>query len=298
MAKSSEGRKVPRIGVVTVSYGSESVLPGFLESIPKASAESVKTVVADNRPEFGATERVTKLADADYLPMPANLGYGTAMNAAIAALPEEVEWVLISNPDVVLSKGCIDTLLQVAEADPQIASIGPAVLNADGSTYPSARAVPSIRTGVGHAMFVNLWPRNPWSRKYLVDSDTSPTARDAGWLSGSCLLVRRSCFQEVGGFDEGYFMYFEDVDLGYRFGLRGWVNRYEPSAKVTHSGAHSTTSTSASAARMIAEHHRSAKRFIAKKYSGRTLWPLRMVLTIGLNSRSAILSRRVRKAKR
>ncbi|MBX3067280.1 MAG: glycosyltransferase family 2 protein [Cryobacterium sp.] len=296
MANSGGEKPNGRLGVVTVSYGSESVLPAFLASVPAASSQSAVTVIADNLPTSGSVARIAKTAGAIYLAMTRNLGYGGASNQAVAALPKQIEWVLISNPDVTLGTGSIDRLIAVASQDERIAAIGPAVFNEDGSIYPSARAVPSIRTGVGHAMFVNIWPKNPWSRRYRIDSDDDQVARDTGWLSGSCLLVRRSAFDEIGGFDEGYFMYFEDVDLGYRLGKRGYINRYEPTAKVTHSGAHSTTSSISASAKMIAEHHKSAKRFLSKKYSGPVLWPLRIALTTGLNIRSKVLSNRVRKS--
>lgn len=281
-----------RTGVVTVSYGSETVLSAFLPSVAEASNEPALIVVADNLPDEGDVRSLAEGAGATYLPMPANLGYGAAANAAIAALPGDVEWVLVSNPDVVLDPGVLDRLCEAGDEDLAIASVGPAVYNADGTLYPSARAVPSLRTGVGHAMFANLWPGNPWSRRYRNDTEAPTGRRDAGWLSGSCLLVRRSAFDEVGGFDTGYFMYFEDVDLGYRFGRRGYRNLYEPSARVTHTGAHSTTSDSA---RMIAAHHTSARRFLARKYSGPLLWPLRVALTAGLTIRSALIGRRVRR---
>jgi N-acetylglucosaminyl-diphospho-decaprenol L-rhamnosyltransferase len=164
------------------------------------------------------------------------------------------------------------------------------VLNPDGSVYPSARAVPSLRTGIGHALFANLWQRNPWTLAYRRESDPSDQARDAGWLSGSCLMVRRSAFDAIDGFDEGYFMYFEDVDLGFRLGRAGYRNVYEPSAQVTHVGAHSTGSESA---RMVAAHHASARRFLSKKYAGWWLWPVRVVLRVGLAIRSRAIQRRL-----
>jgi N-acetylglucosaminyl-diphospho-decaprenol L-rhamnosyltransferase len=302
MAKSGGSGSSSRLGVVTVSYGSESVLPTFLASITDAlgadasiatqPSAQVPVVVADNLPNEGGARVLAETAGARYLPMPSNLGYGAAANAAIAALPDEIEWVLISNPDVVLGPGSLDRLLEAGRGDAAIASVGPAVYNADGTLYPSARAVPSLRTGVGHAMFANLWPGNPWSRRYRNDAQGPIVRRDAGWLSGSCLLVRRSAFDALGGFDTGYFMYFEDVDLGYRFGRHGYRNLYEPAARVTHTGAHSTTSDSAT---MIAVHHTSARRFLARKYSGPLLWPVRVALTAGLTIRSAIIGRRVRR---
>ncbi|GAA3735378.1 glycosyltransferase family 2 protein [Leifsonia bigeumensis] len=294
MAKSGGSASSPRLGVVTVSYGSESVLPAFLESVADSTAGggSVPVVVVDNLPGEGDAHALADAAGAQYLPMASNLGYGAAANAAIAALPADVDWVLISNPDVVLGSCVLDLLREAGDEDAAIASVGPAVYNADGTLYPSARAVPSLRTGVGHAMFANLWPGNPWSKRYRNDAEAPTGRRDAGWLSGSCLLVRRSAFDELGGFDPGYFMYFEDVDLGYRFGRHGYRNLYEPSARVTHTGAHSTNSDSA---KMIAVHHTSARRFLARKYSGPLLWPVRIALTAGLTIRSAIIGRRIRR---
>jgi len=280
----------PSVAVVTVAFRSNEVLPGFLDSIDAASTETVQIVVVDNRPD--QESRAHELAHrtgAGYVALPNNPGYGGAMNAGVATLAPSVRWVLISNPDVVLHPGVIDFLASVGESDEHIASVGPAVLNPDGTVYPSARRVPSLRTGVGHALFANLWHDNPWTRRYRQDSDEAVTARDAGWLSGACLLVRRDVFDAIGGFDEGYFMYFEDVDLGYRFGKAGYYNRYEPGGAVTHVGGHTAARDSA---HMIRAHHTSAQRFIRRKYAGWQLWPVRTALSVGLAVRSALLQRR------
>ena len=279
----------PRVAVVTVSYRSDDVMPLFLESVDRASSDPTLVVVVDNLAAEGAAIR--KLAEqkgATYLPLESNVGYGGAVNAAVRQLPAEVEWVLISNPDVELGMGVIDALVETAADDPAIASVGPTIRNEDGSIYASARAVPSLRTGIGHALFANLWTTNPWSAAYRKTAQSHDAKRDAGWLSGSCLLVRRRAFDELGGFDEGYFMYFEDVDLGYRFGKRGYRNVFDPAGSATHTGAHSTTSESG---RMIQVHHDSARRFLMNKYRGPILWPVRAVVTLGLNIRSWLLRR-------
>lgn len=286
MATHSDPSNAPAVGVITVSYGSEAVLAGFLASVPAASARNTPIVVADNLPSSGGAKELCTGAGAEYLPMASNLGYGGAMNAAAAALPSGIEWVLVSNPDVVLESGCIDELVRVGDEDAAIGAVGPAIRNNDGTLYPSARAVPSLRTGIGHAMFVNLWTGNPWTRAYRKDTEQDLNRRDAGWLSGACVLVRRTAFERLDGFDPSYFMYFEDVDLGFRLGKNGYRNVYAPSAGVTHSGAHSTNGESA---QMIRTHHDSARLFLARKYSGFWLWPVRFVLTIGLRLRSALI---------
>ncbi len=281
----------PRLGVVTVSYSSDDVLRGLLASIPDAAREPVAVVVADNLPSEGDAAGIAAEFGADYLPLPANPGYGGAANAAAARLPASVEWVLVVNPDAALGPGSIATLAARGASDPTIGAVGPLVRNTDGTVYPSARAVPSLRTGVGHAMLGPVWPGNPWTRAYRKDSDETPRVRDAGWLSGSCELVRRSAFDEIGGFDEGYFMYFEDVDLGVRLARAGYRNVYEPAAEVVHTGAHSTGQASE---RMIRAHHESARRFLSRKYPGPLLWPVRVVLSLGLRLRSAWILRRTR----
>jgi N-acetylglucosaminyl-diphospho-decaprenol L-rhamnosyltransferase len=279
----------PRTAIVTVSYGSGSVLLPFLESLRGASVEPFSVLIADNKPEGDAyVADLAREFEVEYLPLGANRGYGGAINAAVESLPESVEWILVSNPDVSLTPGALDTMIAVGEADASVGSVGPTILTAEGEIYPSARSVPSLRTGVGHALFVNLWAANPWTRSYRNGSQAGLDRRDAGWLSGACVLVRRSAFTELGGFDSGFFMYFEDVDLGYRLGRLGYRNVYEPAARVVHTGAHSTTSDSG---RMIQAHHDSARRFLNKKYAGWWLWPIRASLTVGLSVRSRFVRR-------
>jgi N-acetylglucosaminyl-diphospho-decaprenol L-rhamnosyltransferase len=95
--------------------------------------------------------------------------------------------------------------------------------------------------------------------------------------------VRRSAFEALHGFDESYFMYFEDVDLGKRLHEAGWQNIFVPTASVVHTGAHSTA-TSADAMRAV--HHKSAYQYLARKYRAWYLWPLRVALRVGLALRS------------
>jgi N-acetylglucosaminyl-diphospho-decaprenol L-rhamnosyltransferase len=279
----------PRVAVVTVSYGSAVVLAPFLASIAAASVAPIAVIVSDNKADaVDGVEDLSKSNGAQYLPMATNLGYGGAVNAAVRSLPASVEWILVSNPDLLLGAGSIDALIAAGETDPRIASVGPSIMT-NNEVYPSARSIPSLRNGIGHALFANIWLGNPWTRAYRKDSDYGPDRRDAGWLSGACVLIRRDVFDRIGGFDEGYFMYFEDVDLGYRLGKLGYRNVYEPKATVEHSGAHSTDVDSA---RMIEAHHTSAIRFLSRKYSKPVLLPIRVALRVALTMRSAVLKRK------
>jgi N-acetylglucosaminyl-diphospho-decaprenol L-rhamnosyltransferase len=276
------------IAVVTVSHGSDEVLRPFLASVASASRHPLRVVVVDNKPLGSEARAIAAEFGADYL-NDKNRGYGHGINIGVASLQETPAWVLICNPDLVLAPESIDILRAIGESDPSIGAVGPRILNADGTTYASARALPSIRTGVGHALFANVWTSNPWTRRYLQGNGGEPHRRDSGWLSGACLLIRGSTFEELNGFDDSYFMYFEDVDLGYRMQKAGHRCVYEPLAAVTHTGAHSTQTESA---RMLAAHHESANRFLSRKYHGVLLWPLRKAIAVGLSVRSRFQQRR------
>ncbi|TFC27314.1 glycosyltransferase family 2 protein [Cryobacterium sp. TMT1-3] len=277
-----------RLAVVTVSYGSDDVIGAFLASLADASVEQLVVVIADNKcqREPNTISGLASDIGALYLPLGSNQGYGHAINEAVRTLPSTIEWIVVSNPDVMLTPGAIDTLLESAGNDLSIAAVGPRILSSTGDVYPSARTIPSLRSGVGHALFSGLWPRNPWTRTYRRELSTALARRDAGWLSGAFLMVRRSVFEQLAGFDESYFMYFEDVDLGYRISQLGLRNVYEPNSVVVHTGAHSTQGDEST--RMIRAHHDSARRFLFKKYSGPLLFPLRVVLSLGLGTRARI----------
>lgn len=272
-----------RAAIVTVSYNSLDVLPPFLASTADASDADVEVVVADNdSADADELRRITEATGARFLELGENRGYGAAANSAVATLDHDVRWVLVSNPDVVLEPLALDRMIATASGDPTIGAVGPRLLEPTGEVYPSARLVPSLRTGLGHAAFANVWPGNPWTKRYRQDGDHS-ARRDAGWLSGACVLVRRDVFDRLGGFDEGYFMYFEDVDLGWRIGKAGFRNVFDPSATAVHVGG---TATKGSSERMRKAHHESAYRFLAQKYSAWWLWPLRVALKVALSVRA------------
>ena len=280
------------LAVVTVTYSPGDALSAFLDSLEKATTRSYSVVLADNGSVDGAPERAAaERGGVELLRTGENIGYGSAANRAIAGLGVEVGWVVVANPDVVWLPGSLDELLAAGARTPRAGALGPLIRDADGTVYPSARLLPSLGRGIGHAVFGTVWPNNPWTREYR-QSEAVVVERDAGWLSGSCLLLRRTAFDSVDGFDSGYFMYFEDVDLGERLGRAGWRNRFVPSAEVVHTGGHATTANADVSARMLAEHHRSAYRYLAGRYPGMLRAPLRLALRAGLGARAALAVRR------
>lgn len=274
----------PSVLVVTVTYNTGATLVPFLESLATASVNPMTVVIVDNASSDLTLERsVAKAHGAILIELEQNRGYGGGVTAGVDAYGNSADYILITNPDVSFSPGSVDVLVEAAEAAGDAGAVGPRILDADGTVYPSARNLPSLRTGIGHALFGRVWPKNPWSQSYHAERDYGTHIRDAGWLSGACLLVRKSAYDAINGFDPGFFMYFEDVDLGARLGKSGWRNVYVPASTVTHTGAHST---SRSAKRMERAHHSSAYLYLANKYSAWYLAPLRAVLRVALAARS------------
>jgi N-acetylglucosaminyl-diphospho-decaprenol L-rhamnosyltransferase len=279
--------------VVAVTYSPGPHLERFLASLSLATERPVGVLLADNGSTDGTPQAaVERYPNVRLFDTGANLGYGTAVNRAIAQLDKTGEpwvdnWVIVANPDVQWGPGSIDALLDAAARWPRAGALGPLIREPDGSVYPSARHLPSLVRGSMHAVLGPLWKRNPWTTAYRQER-LEPSERTVGWLSGSCLLLRRSAFSEVGGFDERYFMYMEDVDLGDRLGKAGWLSVYVPSAEVLHHKGHSTGRDPAS---HLAAHHRSTYIFLADRHPGWWRAPLRWALRGLLAVRSHLMVR-------
>jgi N-acetylglucosaminyl-diphospho-decaprenol L-rhamnosyltransferase len=279
--------------VVTVTYSPGPHLDRFLASLSHATERPVSVLMADNGSTDGAPQAaVERYPGVRLFSTGANLGYGGAVNRAIAQLDDGDEWVIVANPDVQWGPGSIDALLDAAARWPRAGTLGPLIHDPDGSVYPSARHLPSLIRGGMHAVVGPLWKNNPWSTAYRQERQ-EPSERPVGWLSGSCLLVRRAAFEQIGGFDERYFMYMEDVDLGDRLGKAGWLNVYVPTAEVLHHKGHATGRESA---RHLAAHHKSTYTYLADRHAGWRHAPLRWAFRAGLGMRSRLMVRGSRRA--
>ncbi|MDY5786326.1 glycosyltransferase family 2 protein [Corynebacterium sp.] len=280
------------LAVVTVTYSPGDHLRALVESLEGATEGSTLLVCADN----GSTDAVPQTMaaereDVEFFGTGGNIGYGAAINAAARMLRPRREsgeidpdYFLITNPDVSFTPGSVDKLRAVMGATAGAGAVGPRIEEADGSAYPSAREVPGLVTGIGHAVLYDVWPNNPFSAAYRA-GENMDTQRTAGWLSGACLLVRWEAFDEIGGFDERYFMYMEDIDFGDRLTRAGWDNVYCPDAVILHDQGHVA---GAFPRVTVPAHHASAYRFQADRHPAAWQAPLRWALWAGLKVRGAL----------
>lgn len=276
------------LAVVTVTYSPGEHLEHFITTLADATTEKPQVILADNGSTDGVPELVAEAnSHVRLLHTGGNIGYGGAINRAVAEIDPSVEFVILANPDIRWGVGSIDKMLAAAQRWPRAGAIGPMVREPDGSVYPSARRVPGLADGAGHAILGAVWPKNPWSVRYRQENEEI-SERVVGWLSGSCLLVRRSAFDSIDGFDSRYFMYMEDVDFGDRMGKAGWHNVFVPDAEVTHAKGHAAGKHPEI---MLPAHHASAYRFQADRHPHWWQAPLRGALRAGLAVRSRIAVR-------
>ncbi|AQA24840.1 N-acetylglucosaminyl-diphospho-decaprenol L-rhamnosyltransferase [Rhodococcus sp. MTM3W5.2] len=274
-----------QLAVVTVTYSPGKHLQSFLDTLEEATTLKTQVIMADNGSTDGAPEAALEQnSNVRLLRTGGNIGYGGAINRAVAELDPDVEFVVIANPDLRWCAGSLDVLLEAAQRWPRAGALGPLVLEPDGSVYPSARQVPGLVSGAGHALLGTIWPSNPWTQRYRQENE-QVSERPVGWLSGSCLLVRRAAFDSIDGFDSRYFMYMEDVDFGDRLGRAGWHNVFVPSAEVTHAKGHAA---GRHPELMLPAHHQSAYRFQADRHPHWWQAPLRLALRGGLAVRSKV----------
>ncbi len=270
---STDPAAVPALAVVLVTHDTRDEVLGALEALaadPERPGD-LEGVVVDAGSRDGTVAAVRGRADGTRVLALANTGFGRGANAGVRATSARL--VLVANADVRVRPGALHRLAACLAAEDDVAAVGPQVRYPSGALQASARRDLDVATVLGHAVLGRLWPENPWTRRYHARDLPSDVPRDVAWLSGGALLLRREAFASVGGFDPGYFLYVEDMDLGDRLRAAGWRLRYEPAAVVEHRvGA----STSRARLRALWHHAVSLDRYLARRLqgAGRLLRPL------------------------
>jgi N-acetylglucosaminyl-diphospho-decaprenol L-rhamnosyltransferase len=261
-----------QIAAVVVDHDAGPLLEGCVRSLVQDGANPI--VVVENG-AAGSAESALEgiMGENPALPIRVvrpgcNVGFGAGVNRGMAALAGEFsppEWVMVCNPDLVVHPGALAALRHVLESEQAWALVGPRILDETGAVYPSVRNFPSFADAAGHALLAMFNPENPFTLRYNPGTPVGEVVTGAGWVSGSCFLARRRALEELGGFDEAYFMYLEDTDLCWRAHNAGWGVGFAGTAEVTHvQGA----STARHPYKMMVAHHRSALRFTTRTTKG------------------------------
>jgi N-acetylglucosaminyl-diphospho-decaprenol L-rhamnosyltransferase len=257
------------VTAVVVDYHADQVLVDCVRSL---NDNDVTHVVVVENGEVGSVPTSLLERHVVLVSPGVNLGYGRGVNRGVA-LARPSTYVLVSNPDVVVHTGAVKALVDYLDEHPNVALVGPSILRPDGTVYPSQRVFPNVWLAGVHALLSPLWPENPATKRYR--STRSDGTVD--WVSGACFLVRRSAFELVGGFDERYFMFAEEMALCWQLREHGFSVAACDDAVVTHIEGVSRARVPRA---MLIEHHRSALRFEFQTSRGwrRALVPLATVV--------------------
>jgi GT2 family glycosyltransferase len=237
------------VSVVIVNWNTKDLLEKCLRSVyDTVPPLSFEVIVVDNASIDGSADMV-----ADLFPQVAlirsnvNLGYSAGSN--LGMMSASGEFVLLMNPDAELKAQAVQRMVEFARGNPRIAVVGPKLLNPDGSLQKNGRRFTTWwREVLGmtklYWLWVRLYPEADWGR---VNFDI-PARVDE--VSGACMFIRKSVIDEVGGFDERFFMYYEEVDWCRRMAQAGWEVYYLPTAEVIHHQASSAKKTKLFASRV------------------------------------------------
>jgi N-acetylglucosaminyl-diphospho-decaprenol L-rhamnosyltransferase len=259
------------VSIIVVNWNTRQMLADCLNSVEtSAVGVACEVIVVDNDSTDGSQAMLrSQFPQVRLIQNDRNVGFARANNQALAA--SRGRYALLLNSDALLSASALQAMLKLAESEPRAGIVGACLLNADGSFQASYTLFPHlwqeflILSGLGRLFYGRWYPsRGPEENKepHIVD-----------YVEGACLLVRREAFEEVGGLDEDYFMYAEEVDWCYAMREKGWQVWYQPAARVIHLGGGSSQGRQT---RREADLYRSRVRFFQKHYGSGTAWLLKL----------------------
>lgn len=259
------------LSIIIVSYNSkqfiEKCLYSLLSSAPRLARE---IIVVDNASSDRSIDLVrSNFPNVKLIINTSNLGYSKACNQGIKEAKSK--YFLILNPDTELSGGSLEGMLRFLEENPRCGILGPKLLDESGKTEFSCRAFPTYSTALfnRHSLLTRLFPRSKYADRYLKTNCSHDAISEVDWVSGAAMLLRRDCLDQIGNFDEGFFMYCEDVDICRRAKDNAWQVFYYPVLEFTHIIGGSIKHTSLLA---VIRHHMSIWHYYKKYLKVNILW--------------------------
>ncbi len=252
------------VSVIIVNFNSGPSLASTLAALPDG-LEGVEweAVVVDNASIDHSDRAADGVPRVRLVRQSSNIGFAGAVNAGTARTSGP--FVLLLNPDCRLSRGAVGALLDELTRHPRCAVIGPRIEDPAGTLQDSARGDPNVLTGLfGRTSILSrLFPDLPVVHRNLASkpaSVVSGSSQCVDWVSGACMMMRREALTQIGGFDTGYFLYWEDADVCRRLRNAGWETRYTTAAGAVHDVGQSSRNARSLANR---EFHRSAYRYFS-----------------------------------
>ncbi|GAB4443182.1 MAG: glycosyltransferase family 2 protein [Anaerolineae bacterium] len=240
----------PDLSIIIVSWNVRDLLARCLESIAAGRGdlarfpEAIEVIVVDSASADGSAAMVAaRFPWVRLIALDENAGFTAGNNIGLRA--SRGRHVMLLNPDTEVIGDALAQMVRYLDAHPDVGAVGPHTLGSDGATQSTRRRFPTLAT----ALFESTWlqpyaPRRLLDRYYVVGPPDDATL-DVDWVQGSALMVRRAAYAQVGGLDEGYIMYSEEMDWCRRIKAAGWRVVYLGSAQIVHHGGKSSAQATA-----------------------------------------------------
>lgn len=255
------------LSILIVNYNNSATLPDCLDSIDiTVRGLEYEVIVVDNASGDEGLKTVQEnYPEVRWIKNNINQGFAKANNQAVKVSKGKA--LLFLNPDTRLTENATQAMIAELKSDSSIGAIGPKVLNRDGSLQYSCRTFPTVWTGLfnRYSLLSRFFPNNKHTRHYLMTDFDHEESRAVDWVSGCCMMVPRSVFLEVGGFDEKYFLFNEDVDLCHTLKHHGYKTLYFPQARIYHD---ITSSNSKVSPHIILKRHLGMSHYMEKHFTG------------------------------
>jgi GT2 family glycosyltransferase len=265
-------QKLPELSIIIVSFNDKSHLEECLSSIEENVQNiNFEILIVDNNSSDGSQEFIKQnYPEIKLISNQENVGFAVALNRGIRH--SEGEFFLFLNTDTIIYAEALSLLLEELKSSPGIGAVGPALLRGENAYQVSFGRRVSFISEIFQRFFLNpfykLWLKSVQKRK------------EVGWLSAACFMTRREVVEEVGLFDEKFFLYFEDIDLCYRIRSKGWSLIFFPQARVFHKGG---TTTRQDKVQSRFEYRKSQLYFYQKHNSKVSLFLLRFYLRLNFS---------------
>ena len=270
-----------KLSIVIPTYNASPWIAQCLDSIrANAPKHDYEIIAVDDHSTDDTIEIIrTQFSDVQVFSNPRNVGFSRTVNVGLRAATGEHVFVL--NNDTWVHPGALDALIAYLDATPEAGIVGPRVENGDGSLQPQCRRF--VPSPVGALLYFTRLSR----RRYFVTSHDERATHDVDSLSGAAMLVRRAVIEQIGDFDETFFLYGEDMDFCWRAKLAGWRVVYHPAAVITHFGGQGGTGKRKLNATI--EFHRAMWLFYRKHMAPRAILPMRALVFSGIALRGAMV---------
>ncbi|MGB8644782.1 MAG: glycosyltransferase family 2 protein [Anaerolineae bacterium] len=264
------------LSFIIVSWNVRDLVRKALASIQVDTAGTeAEIILVDNASRDNTVEMVrSEFPSVHVIANPDNRGFTRANNQGLALA--RGRYLFLLNPDAELIPGATSAMLEYMAANPEVGIVGPQLRYPDGSIQSSRRRFPTFVTGLVESTRLQQgFPQNRWLTRYYIQETPDDAVQDVDWIVGAAMLVRREVYEQLGGLDEAFFMYSEELDWCYRAKQAGWRVVYFPQARVIH---HEGKSSEQVTAKRDIYFHSSKVRFFRKHHGVGQAESLRLFL--------------------